>query len=103
MRSIEQSFETSLARGGSGLSVVPARTTRAPELDPFHPEVATMSSMAITRTTARSEARPEGGDLRLTHRGRLVVFATLLAVVCAALVTVAGTAIGSGEPGQPVP
>ncbi len=62
-----------------------------------------MSSMAITRSTTRSEARPASGDLRLTRRGRLVVFATLLAAVCAALVTVAGTAIGSGEAGRPVP
>ena len=50
-----------------------------------------MSSIAM----ASSERH--GGVVRLTRRGRLAVFLTCLAAACAALVLVAGAAIGSGE------
>lgn len=58
-----------------------------------------MSSIAMT-----GSVRPAGvgaqtaGALRLTRRGRLMVFLTCLVAACAALLVVAGTAIGSGEP-----
>lgn len=56
-----------------------------------------MSSIAMT-----GSVRP-GGGLRLTRRGRLAIFLACMAAVCATLVMVAGTAIGSGEAGEPVP
>jgi hypothetical protein len=69
-----------------------------------------MSSMVLappsTRPTAGTVARPPArpGRLRLTRRGRLVVFLSfLLAAVAVVFVALSGTATGSGERGRPVP
>lgn len=48
--------------------------------------------------------RSSGGGLRLTRRGRLVVFVTFLAVaVGIVMFSLSGAATGSGERGEPVP
>lgn len=78
-----------------------------------------MSTMTITgpvttspcrahRTAPDPIGRPaEAGrpdrELRLTRRGRLAVFLACLALALTALVVVAGSAIGTAEPGTPVP
>jgi hypothetical protein len=69
-----------------------------------------MSSMAAGPTPARFHEVEHGGSaqvagtLRLTRRGRLVVFLTFLTVATALLVfVVSGAATGSGERGEPVP
>jgi LysM domain-containing protein len=78
-----------------------------------------MSSLAVapaTRSTRTGFGRPDrapervaraGGSrtgLRLTRRGRLVVFLTFLAAALAVGVfALSGAATGSGERGQPVP
>lgn len=56
-----------------------------------------------TAMTIAAPARRRAGALRLTRRGRLTVFLTCLAAVCAGLVMVAGAAIGAGDAGRPVP
>ena len=59
-----------------------------------------MSSTAIASATTR----PVPGGLRLTRRGRLVVFLTFLTAALAVLfVVLSGAATGSGERGRPVP
>jgi hypothetical protein len=69
-----------------------------------------MSSMAIAPAQPRVEPRVEprtytgGGTLRLTRRGRLVVFlAGLVAVLAVLFVVLSDTATGTAERGQPVP
>lgn len=77
-----------------------------------------MSSIALAQTPTRPcdgqagragnrpAGRPDGGPgaLRLTRRGRLVVFLTFLAAALGGLVfAVGGVATGSGERGAPVP
>ncbi len=48
-------------------------------------------------------ARPARTTVRLTRRGRLVVFLTSLLVVLSAAFVLAGGAVGTGEAGQPEP
>jgi hypothetical protein len=78
-----------------------------------------MSSLAVapaTRSTSTGVGQPDratarvaragdsGAGLRLTRRGRLVVFLTFLAAVLAVGVfALSGSATGSGERGEPVP
>jgi hypothetical protein len=61
-----------------------------------------MSSTAATPATTRP--RSSHGGLRLTRRGRLVVFlAFLLAALAVLFVALSGVATGSDERGAPVP
>jgi hypothetical protein len=61
-----------------------------------------MSSTAIA--SASTGARPVPGGLRLTRRGRLVVFLTFLTTALAVLfVVLSGAATGSSERGRPAP
>ncbi len=66
-----------------------------------------MSSMAIAPARSRVEPRTThvgAGPLRLTRRGRLVVFLTgLVAVLAVLFVVLSDTATGTAERGQPVP
>ena len=48
-------------------------------------------------------ARRPRSTVRLTRRGRLVVFLTSLLVVLSAAFVLAGGAVGTGEAGQPAP
>jgi LysM domain len=69
-----------------------------------------MSSMAIAPAQSRVQPRMESpthtgaGTLRLTRRGRLVVFlAGLVAVLSVLFVVLSDSATGTAERGQPVP
>ncbi|MDQ3629085.1 MAG: LysM domain-containing protein [Actinomycetota bacterium] len=46
---------------------------------------------------------PAAGGIRLTRRGRLVVFVTALGVAMLALVVIAGAVIATSQAGDPVP
>lgn len=60
----------------------------------------TTATMTPTETAGRAGDQP---TLRLTRRGRLVIFFGCLAVLCAGLVLLAGAALGAGESGPAVP
>ena len=65
-----------------------------------------MSTMAITPARSRIESRAQtcSGPLRLTRRGRLVVFlAALVAVLAVLFVALSDAATGTAERGEPVP
>ena len=55
---------------------------------------------AFVPTATARRPRP---TVRLTRRGRLVVFLTSLLVVLSAAFVLAGGAVGTGEAGQPAP
>lgn len=61
-----------------------------------------MSSSVSARPQVDAH-RLQTGALRLTRRGRLVVFLACLVVACVASLVVAGGATGSGEAGEPMP
>ena len=67
-----------------------------------------MSTMILpaVHVPARADARPSaptGARLRLTRRGRLVVFAVGLLVAVAIAVAFAGGSVATSEKGEPVP
>jgi len=65
-----------------------------------------MSSMAIAPAQPRTQPRTHNGAgaLRLTRRGRLVVFlASLVAVLSVLFVVLSDAATGTAERGAPVP
>lgn len=67
-----------------------------------------MSTMILpaVHVPARAGARPSaptGAHLRLTRRGRLVVFAVGLLVAVAIAVAFAGGSVATSEKGEPVP
>ena len=65
-----------------------------------------MSSTTLAPATSPTLARPRpvAGGLRLTRRGRLVVFvAFLTAALAVVFVVLSGAATGSGERGRPEP
>ena len=59
-------------------------------------------SLAPAFVPATSARRPRT-SVRLTRRGRLVVFMTSLLLVLAAAFALAGGAVGTGSAGQPAP
>lgn len=67
-----------------------------------------MSTMTIDRlldhgTERSTTRRPARGTVRLTRRGRLVVFLAALLVVLAVGLTVGARAVATDEPGTPEP
>ena len=67
-----------------------------------------MSTMVLPAAPAarRASSRPSpyaGGPLRLTRRGRLVVFLAGLLVAVAVAVAFAGVSVATAEKGEPVP
>lgn len=58
-----------------------------------------MSVVSVTRQ--RIDRRGHNGGVRLTRRGRLVVWMAVLAVVCAGLVLVAAPAVSTGTAHHP--
>jgi Tfp pilus assembly protein FimV len=88
----------------SSMAIAPARSRTATRTDPR------TVSRAQPRTEPRPEPRPEprtrtrAGTLRLTRRGRLVVFlAGLVAVLAVLFVVLSDAATGTAERGEPVP
>jgi len=61
-----------------------------------------MSTLSISPSFSSVAVRPSAA-LRLTRRGRLVVFVTSLLLVLAAAFLLAGGAVGTDEAGQPAP
>lgn len=61
-----------------------------------------MSTLSISPSFTTAAVRPRPA-VRLTRRGRLVVFVTSLLLVLAAAFVLAGGAVGTDEAGQPVP
>ena len=62
-----------------------------------------MSTLSISPAFVPSVQRRAGSTVRLTRRGRLVVFLTSLVVVLVAAVLLAGGAVGTSEAGTPPP
>jgi LysM domain len=62
-----------------------------------------MSTITVTGTVRSHVAGNRPDAVRLTRRGRLVVFLGCLTFACLTFLALAGTAIGSGESGEPVP
>jgi LysM repeat protein len=65
------------------------------------PQEATMSTLSLSPAFVPTTVRRS--TVRLTRRGRLVVFVTSLLLVLAAAFVLAGGAVGTGEAGQPEP
>lgn len=60
-------------------------------------------SLAPSFSTSTATAAARRSTVRLTRRGRLVVFLTSLFLVLAVAFMLAGGAVGTGEAGQPAP
>lgn len=69
------------------------------------PAAATLTRTAPARTTRTAVPSADGrrGELRLTRRGRLVVFLLGLVVAVAVAVAFAGVSVATAEKGEPVP
>jgi Tfp pilus assembly protein FimV len=61
-----------------------------------------MSTLSISPAFSAAPARARS-TVRLTRRGRLVVFVTSLFLVLGVALMFAGGAVGTGEAGQPAP
>ena len=61
-----------------------------------------MSTLSLAPAFTPAPARPRS-TVRLTRRGRLVVFLTSLLLVLGVAFMLAGGAVGTGEAGQPEP
>ena len=61
-----------------------------------------MSTLSLAPAFTPAPARPRS-TVRLTRRGRLVVFLTSLLLVLGVAIMLAGGAVGTGEAGQPEP
>ena len=62
-----------------------------------------MSTLSISPAFAPSAPRRAGSTVRLTRRGRLVVFLASLAVVLVAAFLLAGGTVGTSDAGTPPP
>lgn len=69
----------------------------------FTDEIARPAARPTVRPTARPTTRPAQGQLRLTRRGRLVVFLTALTIVLLAGVFLGAGSVATEEAGTPEP